>query len=271
MSRRARRAALLGALFTLTGGVPGALGQDAPVRAESATRFRVMLNAAFDLGSLDFTDSRAFELFKEDAQFDARYEVAAGNGFDGGLQFDITPLIGAMAAFSTTGRDADVSFTASLPHPLFFDQPRGVSGEASDLSYEERAVHVGLTVGGSAGKLDFTGFGGVTFFKVEATLVQDIDFDQIYPFDSVTLVGTSSVSVEDSPVGFHVGARLDYRFARHVGLGAQLRFSRASARLEPAPTASIDVDIGGAQAAVAATETQRGSAAPNTDDLRIYF
>ncbi len=223
--------------------------QDDPAPVSGESRFRLILNGAFDLGSLNFTDSRSFELFQESAQFDSRYEVGAGTGFDGGLQFAITPLIGVMASVSVTERDAEAEFAAALPHPLFFDQPRDVSGSLDGLSYKEQSIHVSLTLGGSTGKLDYTGFGGVTFFKVEAELLQNVDFDQIYPFDTVTLTGTFRTGVEDSAVGFHVGGRLDYRFSRHVGLGAQLRFSRATAELSIPDVTSIEVDAGGAQVA----------------------
>ena len=247
MSTRVTRFALLAALVA----APGTLGaQDEPAPVGEESRFTLMLDGAFDLGSLDFTDSRSFELFEENARFDARYEVGTGTGAGGGLQFAITPLIGVMASVSITNRDAEVAFAASLPHPLFFDQPRAVSGSVSGLSYKEQSIHVSLTLGGSTGKLDFTGFGGATFFKVEADLVGSIDFDQIYPFDTVTLTGTSRVRAEDSPVGFHIGGRLDYRFSRHVGLGAQLRYSRAKAELSIPDVTSVEVDAGGAQAAV---------------------
>ena len=240
------RIALLATLLA----VPGTLGsQDEPAPASEVPRFTLILNATFELGSLNFTDSRSFELFEEDAQFDARYEVSSGTGFDVGLQFAITPRIGVMAAVSVTDRDADVEFAAALPHPLFFGQPRAVSGGLTGLSYEEQSIHLGLTLGGSTGKLDFTAFGGVTFFKVQADLIQNIDFDQIYPFDTVTLTGTSRVAAKDSPVGFHVGGRRDYRFSRHVGLGAQLRFSRARAQLSVPEVTIVEVDAGGAQVA----------------------
>jgi len=247
MTSQLMRVALLGALLAL----PGPLrAQEGPAPAARESRFRLILNGAFDLGSLDFTDSRSFELFVESARLDSHYEVSAGTGFDGGLEFAITPIIGVMASVSVTERDAEADIAASLPHPLFFAQPRSVSGRLSGLSYKERSVHVSLTIGGSAGKLEFIGFGGVTFFKVEAELVQNIEFDQIYPFDTVALTGTSRVGTEDSPVGFHVGGRIDLRFSRHVGVGAQLRFSRATAELSIPEAASVEVDAGGAQAAV---------------------
>ena len=72
VSERTLRLALLGALLAL----PGTLGaQDAPAPASQRPRVTLILNGAFELGSLDFTDSRSFELFEENAQFDARYEV----------------------------------------------------------------------------------------------------------------------------------------------------------------------------------------------------
>lgn len=246
MSIRLSRSALIGVLL----GLPGTLWAQDPAPEAKQSRFTVMLNAAYDFGSLSFTDSKTFDLFQETARFDSSYEVGSGAGFDGGIQFDVTPRIGVAASVSVTDRDAEASFSASLPHPLFFDQPRDVSGSASGLTYKEQSIHVGLTLRGSSGKLDFTGLGGVTFFKVEADLVANVEFDQLYPFDTVTLTGASQVSAEDSPIGFHIGGRIDYRFSDHVGLGAQLRFSRATAELSIPEVTSVEIDAGGAQAAV---------------------
>ncbi len=247
MSARVLRLALIGALLAL----PETLQAQ-----QSPARFSLILNGALDLATLDFSASRTFDLYIESAQLDSRYEISTGTGFDGGLQFNITPLIGVMASGSVSDRDAAVEFAASLPHPLFFDQPRSVSGGLMGLSYKEQLAHLSLTIGGTAGKLEFTGFGGVTFFKIEADLARDVDFDEIYPFDTATITGASQVKVEDSPVGFHVGGRLDYRFSSPFGLGVQLRFSQAKAELVIPDVTSIEFDAGGAQA---------------TAGIRLYF
>ena len=60
--------------------------------------------------------------------------------------------------------------------------------------------------------------------------------------------------VKNSPTGFNVGGRLDYRFGHsgRFGLGVQLRYSSAKAKLKASETGTVNVDAGGLQAGAGA-------------------
>jgi hypothetical protein len=104
--------------------------------------------------------------------------------------------------------------------------------------------HTDVVVSGRSGSLRFAGFAGASFFKVKADLLERIQFTQTYPYDTVQVTGTPAQKAEDSPVGWNVGASLDYAFSPHFGLGIQGRFSGASAELAAGQN-KIKVDAGG--------------------------
>ena len=54
-------------------------------------RVRLVLNGAFDSGSLDYAQSRTFKEFAEDGTIDTKYSAGTGKGFDLGLHWRFNP------------------------------------------------------------------------------------------------------------------------------------------------------------------------------------
>jgi opacity protein-like surface antigen len=232
----------------------GSLAQ--PASAADQWRVRVYANGLFVPTSSDFSETRTFTEFAEEGRFDARYQAGTGPGFEAGIQYNVLRSFGLAVGFSLADRDATGSFEASLPHPLYFDRDRELAGDLSGLSYKETAIHVGLVYSGSSGSLGYFLFGGGSLIKVEADLLQSVQYRQSYPYDEVTLTGTPTLAASDRPTGFHVGGALDYRLGKNFGLGAQARFSRATAKLAPPQGSAIEVSAGGFDVAAG---------------LRVYF
>ncbi len=70
----------------------------------------------------------------------------------------------------------------------------------------------------------------------------------MYPYDELTITSTPSTTVKESPTGFNVGGRLDYRFgrSRRFGAGVQVLYSTASVKLKAAADATdATFDAGG--------------------------
>jgi hypothetical protein len=192
----------------------------------------------------------------EDSTLNAAYEVKAGPGFEAGLQYRFLRHIGAAVSFAAASHDATLSLDTGLPHPLYFNQKRQVSGSSDSLSHKESAIHFDLVYTGRSGSLEFAVFAGGSKIKVETDVVDHVEFSQAYPFDSATLTALPLKRLSDSPLGFNVGGSLYYGLGRKFWLGAQARFSRATAKLSPTAGQSIDLDAGGFEVAAG---------------LRIYF
>src|SRR5262249_26364762 len=128
-----------------------ALAQDAS--APPRTRFKVMLGAGYDVSGTDFPESQSIPLYRENATIDTSYKVDKAPGVDVALQWNAAQHFGVQLAVTRFSRDLAGSFAASFPHPLYFDQPRKVSGDVSG-TLSETAVHLSAVAFGTQGKLD---------------------------------------------------------------------------------------------------------------------
>jgi hypothetical protein len=226
----------------------------APPFVHAEERVRVILNGALSPTTRSFGQTLTYTEFVETATVRADYETNSTFSPDLGIQTQVFRNLGVFVAFTYARRDEKGRFSASLPHPLYLDRPRTLEGDLSGYRYQERGFHLDLSYGAARGHIDYALFAGVSLFSVEADLVDSVRYDQTYPYDSVTLREAPSRRVKNNPTGFNVGGRLDYRFGHsgHFGLGVQLRFSRATAKLKASQSGTVDVDAGGLQAGVGA-------------------
>jgi hypothetical protein len=218
----------------------------APARAEVHTT--VSLTGLYVPGSLSFSESRTFTEFAEAGRIDASYGADPAPGFEGAARVLLGRRLGLMVALAYLKRTESASFNAALPHPLYFDRPRRVSGTTDALSYRETASHLDLVfIPTSSPRLEAVVFAGVSLSRVRVDLIDHIQYTQTYPYDTVTAVSGPAAAFQDNPVGFNLGAGLDARLGRHFGLGAQGRFSRLKAHLTPSAGNSVGLDAGGFQ------------------------
>lgn len=214
-------------------------------------RVRIILNGAFwPTDAPSFVGGRTFEEYVEQTTLRTSYETNSTFGPEGALQVSLFGGVGVLASYSLASRDTTGSVDVSRPHPLYFDRPRTASSEITGYDYRETAINLDLAYGRGAGHLDWSIFGGVTLFRVEADLLAEPTFTDVYPYQELAIASTPATSVESNPTGFNLGGRLDYRFGQsgRFGLGVQVLYSRATAELLATPDAdTISVDVGGLQ------------------------
>jgi hypothetical protein len=215
-----------------------------PAASAGAGEARIFLNGLYNVSSPKYSDSRTFTEFTEQGTLDTQYTAKAGPGFEGGVQYNFTSHFGLATSFASASHDASGSYSASLPHPLYLDRPRKVTGDVPGLKYKETVVHSDVVVSGRSGSLRFGGFAGASFFSAKADVVEKIQYTQTYPYDTVQVTGTPLQKAEDSPIGWNAGASLDYALGARFGLGVQGRYSRAKAELA-AGQGKVKVDVGG--------------------------
>lgn len=228
-----------------------------PLAAQGArvreTKGRLFVNGAFDVTSLDWSESRKYKEFAEESTIEAAYEASPGPGFEAGLEYTFVRRFGVAVSFASATRDESATVRSDLPHPFYFNRKRPVEGEAKGFSHKETALHFDVVYAAKAGSLGYSLFAGVSRIKVETDLVKEpLQFSQTYPYDTATLTGIPADTFEDTPTGFNVGGGLDYRIGRNFGFGAQVRFSRAKAKFTPSEGNSLEVDAGGLQVAAGA-------------------
>jgi opacity protein-like surface antigen len=221
-----------------------------PAPARAPGRVRVTVLGGFGLGSASFDETRTFTEFAEEGRIDSRYEQDPGPGFEAGVAWRFSRRLAVSAALALARRSEAGSFSAALPHPLFFGAPRQAGGEFSGRTHRETALHLDLALVGGAGRLQWTALAGPSVIGVDTDLVRAVDYTHAYPYDTVTVTGTPFASVSGSALGFNLGAGLAWQAARHVAIQAQLRFARAQVTLSPAPGDEVEVSAGGTAVAV---------------------
>jgi hypothetical protein len=249
IGRRAAIVAAVGAVLVLP--PAGTFAQGPEKTGPPAPRVRIILNGAFwPTDAPSFGDVRMFEEYLEETTIRTSYETRSTFGPEAAVQVSLFRNLGVLASYSRASRDFTGSVDVSRPHPLYFDRPRTASAELTGYDYAESAVNLDLAFGRGAGQIDWSLFGGVTLFRVEADLLGEPTFTDVYPYQELAIASTPATSVESNPTGFNAGGRLDYRFGRsgRFGLGVEVLYSRATAELRATPDAeAISLDVGGLQ------------------------
>jgi methionine-rich copper-binding protein CopC len=219
----------------------------APVTA-APDRFRLVLNASFWPMKTSFSDTRTLTEYAEQTTIQTSYDANTGFGPDVALQVSLFRGLGLLVGYSYVSRDVTGQVDVSRPHPLYLNRNRTASSEISGYGLTEGALHLDLAYARAAGPLDWALFAGATLFQVQADLLQTPTYDDVYPYDELTITSTPSTTVKKSQAGFNVGGRLDYRFgrSRRVGVGVQALYSTASVKLRAVPEATeATFDAGG--------------------------
>jgi hypothetical protein len=220
----------------------------ASAAAPAPSRIRLVLNASFWPTKTSFSDSRTFTEYAEQTTIRTSYEAGSALGPDAALQVSLFRGLGLLVGYSHFSRDVTGQVDVSRPHPLYLNRNRSATAEISGYGLTEGALHLDLAYARTAGHLDWALFAGATLFQVEADLLGTPTYDDTYPYDELSITATPSTTVKDSPAGFNVGGRLDYRFgrSRRFGAGVQVLYSTASVTLKAAPDATeATFDAGG--------------------------
>lgn len=192
----------------------------------------------------------------ENATADVRYEGKPVLLIDGGFAVQLIRNIGVGVSISRYQGDGNADVTAQIPHPFEFNRPRDVTGTASGLDHTELGYHVQLQFSRPIGnRLRLVLAGGPTVFDVSRRIVDTVDVDESYPFDTATFRSARTSAAKGTGIGFNAGADLVWTINRSAGLGTIIRYARGTADLDVAAR-SVTVDTGGVQA---------------TAGLRLYF
>ncbi len=233
-----------------------ALASSAPARAQEPAktpakvpdRVRVVVNAAFWPGGPNYSDTQTFPEYAETTTIHASYDAGSAFGPDLAVQVSLHRGLGALVGYSHSSRDVAGTVNVSRPHPLYLDKPRTATADTSGYKLAEGAVYVDLAYVRPAGRLEWAVFAGLALFQVEADLLGKPTYTDVYPYDDLVIASTPSTRVKESPAGFNVGGRLDYRFgsAKRFGAGVQALYATASVKVKGTPESTeAAFDAGG--------------------------
>lgn len=235
----------------------------APTHAQDARVF-VTVNGGLQTLTSSFSENIAFpetggvyrEVLSgaaahEESRFesDYRFENAPLYDVSGGVR--VAPYFALGIGMSRFMIEETASVSAQVPHPIFFDRDRSISGASPPLTREETAIHLqALVVLPVTRAFTVTGFGGPTFFEVKQQLVTDVNFTHAYPYDTAEFSSAVTSQESSDASGFNVGVDVAFYFTGNVGVGWLTRYNRAMVEVPSATGETLDIEAGGLHTAV---------------------
>ena len=221
-----------------------------PGRPQPTDRIYISINGAFQTGAEDFGETVSFLENAENGTFSTDYDVKSGPALNISAGATIWRNIGVGVGVTRFSKSTPISLSASVPHPFFFNRAATMSGEVGGLKREELAVHVQARATFTpTPKIQAVVFGGPSFFSVKQGIVNDFEITETYPYDTATFSQGVTTTVDESKVGFNVGADVGYFFTRQVGVGGSIQWA-ATTIDAPASggTGTFEIKAGGLQA-----------------------
>jgi opacity protein-like surface antigen len=208
------------------------------------------IGAGYQLGSTDLTRHLvAFEdTYAEEGSIDANYGQSSGFLFDvvGGAR--VAGHISVGFGITYAKHDEAATVDAHVPHPFVFQTLRDATFTTASLSGQELVLHIPILWTQSfRSATRITIFGGPSIFHVTQEFATNVTLNEVYPFDSVTITDTSQSEISDNAFGYHVGAGVTQFFGPTVGVGLDVRYSRASLDFADDANATTTARAGGLQ------------------------
>ncbi len=235
------------ALAALPARVAAQRAESSPLRWQD--RARVSISAGVQGHTLPLRQSLELTKYVEPAPITAEVGRAAVPMFDLGAQLRLQRNLGVAVSVSYLAGDYEADVEGEIPHPLYFGQPRAISGRTSRVSHGELAVHTNLVYMLPMRSVDVFVFGGASFFRVEQDFVTDVHFNETYPYDAAVFARADLLEATARRTGMNAGADFTWRLGPGWGLGGLVRYSRANV---PFDLNGIDVGtprVGGVEAA----------------------
>lgn len=213
------------------------------------------------LGGTVFRQSAAAEMIDrftfpsagQTASVQASFTPSDSAGLEASMALRVWRRLGASASASFYAPSANLArggqVVSRIPHPFVADAHREVAFPA-DLKRTETAVHANLLYFIDASpRLRIALGGGPSFFFANQAFVTGIEHQEDTPVapTTVTVTGVGRVSDSASGVGLNGSADVLWALHDHLGIGALLRYSRATVTFEPTGRA-VEARVGGFQA-----------------------
>jgi hypothetical protein len=212
-------------------------------------------NGYFSFGGVYQASETAFSeelhptINQETAAVGTGYRVEPGPAVDITAGGRLTGNLGMGFGFSYFRRTGAAGIAGSLPHPFFFGQPRAVTGEAGELTRDERAFHVNaMWLVPVSDRFQVALFAGPSYITVIHQSVTGLSYEDVYPYDEARFTGVETRDRRGSALGFHAGLDVSFYFGRYLGVGAIVRLTRADVELDADAGAPVPVRAGGTQA-----------------------
>jgi hypothetical protein len=207
----------------------------------------VVVSGFYNVQKSSFSDLHTFPLNLEEASFAGTWQTTAGLAFSLGATRKLFRSLALGAFLDLRSSTPTERFSMNLPHPFHYRQQRTLEGEADQLSYTEKAIHIVAAYTTTKGKFVIVVYGGPSYFFTATEIVEQVNFTESYPFDQVSLQSIDRRTYNASGPGLHVGGWFGYRVKDYLAVGVDLRFSWGSMRFATTAGNEIEFSSGGAR------------------------
>ena len=220
-----------------SGGAQGRSPQSRPAApATPAARRRVptpppylVVGVTGQASPLDFTGTDTVTTLLETESRTSDYTPSRLPGFELGFgreQWRNVIIAGTVVQMSGRGT---ASISAKIPHPLFYNTPRSLSGEV-DARRVETALHIQFAkVVHRSRAYTLTIGAGPSVFFLKQDLLNALAYDETYPFDSVTFTGASLTRHSATAYGANLQTDFVKPFSKKMSFQVSGRFSYGEA------------------------------------------
>ena len=179
-------------------------------------------------------------IYGETAALAATATVDGGPLFDFSIGYRFMPRIGVSIGYSRYNKAGSVFGAASVPNPVFFNQPAAVTITPRPAAHSEKSVYALVSFFVPIDeKLEFSLFAGPSGTRVTQELINGFTIPAGTQSILSTIGGESGTAM-----GVNAGADLAITLYPHVAVGGFARYNGGKVDLPSAP----DLKVGGFQA-----------------------
>jgi hypothetical protein len=234
------------AAFTLAG---ASLAQAQPPSSTQGTsplggKLSVDINVGAQTQSSTASSDFSFPIYAQTATVTTTAGIDGGPLFDANVGYRFMRNIGVGLGFTSFSSTSTAQGAATIPSPIFFNNPVSVTLNPVDAKHSEKNVYIIVT-----GYVPLTNvvelalFIGPSFTKVTQDVINSVTVPPGTQAADATLGSESGTAT-----GVNVGADLTYKLTHLVGVGGFIRYNGGSVDL---PTLS-NVKAGGFQLGIGA-------------------
>lgn len=201
----------------------------------SGKKFFIRLGGGYGSKSYDYGHSWNFDLYYEKGEITEDYRIdSSGPVFDAGIGFYFLKNLAIEVSFIPASGKTRGTFTASIPHPLYFDSAREATWENGNLKYSASEINFNLLFSQplfSRLSIYFTA-GGTYFSGIKVENLKLVNWNETgYPYFDVNVSPQYSFYTKDT-FGFNASGGVDFFISPTVGLNLNVRYSDGTAEME---------------------------------------
>ncbi len=182
----------------------------------------------------DIASSETRTVYEETATIASALPIGNGPIFDivGGVR--LRPRFAVAVGYSRFSTSSDAAIVATIPHPLFFGQPKTVTATQAGLAHTENGIHPQVVLFAPVTvKMDVAFSFGPSFIMVS----QEVPVVTIPAATQTITVAVASES--GTAVALNFGVDGTYLFTKNLGAGLFLRYTGGKVDLPSAPSLSV--------------------------------